>query len=491
LSGIFISYRRNDSQGEAGRLFDDLAQRFDEDTVFMDVAAIEAGRDFRKAIEEGVTKCGVLLVVIGLEWLSVNERGARRLDDPGDFVRIETASALKRDIPVIPVLVRGAKMPTAEQLPEDLKELAFRNCIELSHARWKSDIQLLVEALRRLPGIAVKPTTSTGQAGNLPEKTASFNAGDSPATIDPADMERVSRELAVRIGPIAFVVVKRAVAYCASVEELYLKVAEEIDSREERERFLRHTSVSSTPVPEFVGAGTAISKTAVNKTIISKKQIEPPPRAEHSDVPSKVTPALVRTGKPIGSKYGLIAGGIVVLLVLLILLLWPALHNKPSSQTARASRPEKHAAQVSETKVTPPAAIAAPPAKSDQPKNVETPTSAEAKSAATKNGEPQSEGPRLPQRVRVPPEVSSGLLVREVQPVYPPLARQANIRGMVVLEVDISADGVVQALRMVQGHPMLVPAAIEAVKQWRYKPFMLNDQPTPISTQVSVNFTLK
>ena len=151
MGGIFISYRRSDSQGEAGRLFDDLVQHFGEQTVFMDVAAIEAGRDFRKAIEEGVAKCGVLLVMIGVGWLDAkDERGARRLDDPSDFVRIETASALKRDIPVIPVLVRGAKMPSAEQLPEELKELAYRNCIELTHARWKSDMQLLIEALRRL-----------------------------------------------------------------------------------------------------------------------------------------------------------------------------------------------------------------------------------------------------------------------------------------------------------------------------------------------------
>ena len=118
--GFFVSYRRSDSQGEAGRLFDDLVKHFGEDTVFMDVAAIEAGRDFRKAIEDGVTKCGVLLVMIGPEWLDAkDERGGRRPQDPSDFVRIETASALKRDIPVVPVLVRGAKMPSTEQLPAE------------------------------------------------------------------------------------------------------------------------------------------------------------------------------------------------------------------------------------------------------------------------------------------------------------------------------------------------------------------------------------
>ncbi len=151
MGAIFVSYRRSDSQGEAGRLFDDLVKHFGEHMVFMDVVGIEAGRDFRKAIEESVAQCGALLVVMGPTWLNAkDENGARRLDDPADFVRIETASALRRDIPVIPVLVRAAEMPRAEQLPEVIRELAYRNCIELTHARWRSDIQLLVEALRRL-----------------------------------------------------------------------------------------------------------------------------------------------------------------------------------------------------------------------------------------------------------------------------------------------------------------------------------------------------
>jgi PASTA domain/TIR domain len=149
MRAIFVSYRRDDSEGEAGRLFDDLVAVFGEHSVFMDVAAIEVGRDFRKAIDDSVATCGVLLAVIGKEWTDAkNEAGQRRLDDPSDFVRLETASALRRDIPVVPVLVHGAKMPRPEQLPEDLKELAYRNGVELTHARWNSDLQLLIQALR-------------------------------------------------------------------------------------------------------------------------------------------------------------------------------------------------------------------------------------------------------------------------------------------------------------------------------------------------------
>ncbi|MCK7496707.1 MAG: toll/interleukin-1 receptor domain-containing protein [Comamonadaceae bacterium] len=108
MRAIFISYRREDAEGQAGRLFDDLVIHFGEDAVFMDVAGIEPGRDFRRAIDEQVASCGVLLAVIGKNWCDAqDESGRRRLDDPMDFVRLETASALKRDIPVIPVLVRG------------------------------------------------------------------------------------------------------------------------------------------------------------------------------------------------------------------------------------------------------------------------------------------------------------------------------------------------------------------------------------------------
>ena len=95
-----------------------------------------------------------------------------------------------------------------------------------------------------------------------------------------------------------------------------------------------------------------------------------------------------------------------------------------------------------------------------------------------------------PQRVRVSLGVSQGLLIKKVQPNYPPLARQARIQGTVLLQAEISKDGAIENLRLISGHPMLAPAAIEAVKQWRYKPYMLNGDPVAVETQVQVNFTL-
>jgi periplasmic protein TonB len=95
-----------------------------------------------------------------------------------------------------------------------------------------------------------------------------------------------------------------------------------------------------------------------------------------------------------------------------------------------------------------------------------------------------------PQRVRVSQGVSQGLLVRRVNPTYPPLARQARIQGTVILRAVISKDGSIENLQLVSGHPMLAPAAIEAVKQWRYKPYLLNGEPVEVDTEVQVNFTL-
>jgi TIR domain len=248
-----VNYRRSDSGGEAGRLFDDLTSRFSPESVFMDVSAIEPGRDFRKAIDQSVATCSVLLAMIGQEWLDLRDaQGARRLDDTNDFVRMELVSALRRDIPVIPVLVRGAKMPNAEQLPDDLKELAYRNAVELTHARWKSDVQVLLRALRPYldapDADAAAPQSSAGR--NLPAEAAGEgsvrrqgggiqNVAAIDSKIEAQTMERVSKELAAYIGPISEVVVRRAAKRCSSVEDLYGMAATEIEAEADRAKFLR------------------------------------------------------------------------------------------------------------------------------------------------------------------------------------------------------------------------------------------------------------
>ncbi len=150
MSGsIFISYRRDDSEGEAGRLYDDLIRIFGFEAVFMDVSDIHPGKDFRQAIDDNVAKCAVLLAMIGPGWATIQDAsGTRRLDQPNDFVRLEIASALRRGIDVIPILVHGARMPSAADLPENLQSLAYRNCVELTHTRWNSDVEVLSRTLR-------------------------------------------------------------------------------------------------------------------------------------------------------------------------------------------------------------------------------------------------------------------------------------------------------------------------------------------------------
>lgn len=184
MAGLFLSYRRSDAEGQAGRLYDDLAAHFGQDNVFMDVAGIEAGRDFRRAIDQHVTSCGVLLALIGKDWLSATDNnGRRRLDDPNDFVRLEVAAALKRDIPVVPVLVRGADMPQAADLPPDCADLAYRNAVELTHARWNSDVEVLIKALERHVGNrpAPAPQAATAPAADIGKPASAGSAPAQPA----------------------------------------------------------------------------------------------------------------------------------------------------------------------------------------------------------------------------------------------------------------------------------------------------------------------
>jgi hypothetical protein len=147
---IFINYRRGDDPGAVQALFARLEQSFRPECLFMDVDNIAPGLDFVEVLNEQVGQCDVVISVIGSDWLDArDESGARRLENPKDFVRIEIESALATGKLVIPVLVGHAQMPREDQLPESLKPLARRNAVRLTHERFRSDVQGLVAALQR------------------------------------------------------------------------------------------------------------------------------------------------------------------------------------------------------------------------------------------------------------------------------------------------------------------------------------------------------
>jgi hypothetical protein len=150
MGGIFISYRRQDAPGYAGRLYDSLAAHFGEGVIFMDIGAIQPGQDFAERIDEALNSCDVLLAVIGPQWGTITDAdGSRRLDDPDDFVGLEVHTALARpDVVVIPVLVGGGRMPAREELPENLIGLRRRQALELSEARWRYDVERLIATLQ-------------------------------------------------------------------------------------------------------------------------------------------------------------------------------------------------------------------------------------------------------------------------------------------------------------------------------------------------------
>jgi uncharacterized protein YecT (DUF1311 family) len=135
MAKIAISYRRSDSQDITGRIFDRLAQQYGRDTVFRDIDSIRPGIDFRTQIADALATTDVLLVIVGPRWLGRGEGVASRMDSESDPVRVEVEMALKRDIPVIPVLVSGTKMPEIGELPASLKDFAFRHAVEVDGGR--------------------------------------------------------------------------------------------------------------------------------------------------------------------------------------------------------------------------------------------------------------------------------------------------------------------------------------------------------------------
>jgi hypothetical protein len=148
---IFISYRRDDTRGYAGRLYDRIVREFGRDNVFIDVHALKPGDDFVDAIRAKLEKCHVMLALIGKRWLTAaDDQGRSRLKDGDDYVRLEIETALNRQLLTIPVLLERTPMPRLRDLPQRLRPLARREAIELTDTGWESDVGRLVEHLKRI-----------------------------------------------------------------------------------------------------------------------------------------------------------------------------------------------------------------------------------------------------------------------------------------------------------------------------------------------------
>ena len=180
---IFICYRREDAGYATGRIYDRLVDHFGAERVFMDVEAIALGCDFRSEIDRTIEVCSIVIVVIGDAWLAQVD-GKRRIDDENDYVRIEIESALRRKLPIIPILTRGASHPTKAVLPASLEDLAYRHSISIRHEHFRGDMDCLISQMDKLlrrhenappnpaeakePTTPVKPTQTTESRRAIP-----------------------------------------------------------------------------------------------------------------------------------------------------------------------------------------------------------------------------------------------------------------------------------------------------------------------------------
>ena len=181
MPSIFVSYRRTDAPGHAWRLYDRLVDRFGEASVFKDLDSMKPGEDFVVVIQETVARCDALLAVIGRYWLAAELAGRRRLDDPDDWVRLEIANALKQSIPVIPVLVDGASLPSATDLPQELRALTRRHASELHEKVWRASVDQLIDGLEQgFASASARAPSASRDATAEPRRGRGGRAGDQP-----------------------------------------------------------------------------------------------------------------------------------------------------------------------------------------------------------------------------------------------------------------------------------------------------------------------
>jgi len=169
---LLISYRRSDSDAMAGRIRDNLAAYYGNDAVFIDVDSIPFGTDFREHIKEAFGDHDLLIAVVGQKWLGQRKGGRTRIQDESDPVRVEIEMALQRDMPIVPVLVNGARMPKPTDLPETLKAFSFRNAAEIDSGRdFRQHMDRVIRSVDEILGLKRKAPGKTGRISASPKRT--------------------------------------------------------------------------------------------------------------------------------------------------------------------------------------------------------------------------------------------------------------------------------------------------------------------------------
>jgi hypothetical protein len=204
MAGVFVSYRRDDSQGFAGRLADDLSEILGAESVFRDIE-IPVGSDFTELLHRSIAASDALLVVIGRRWASPAEHGfGRRLFEPTDWVRAEVESAFSQGKQVIPVLVGGASMPTADLLPKSIERLSRLQAAVLTDRRWDSEVKELADRLRALcPALPLAPDRPPKKSGETAPRRPRVRIPDEvphgrPARIGPPSLPATLAREALR-----------------------------------------------------------------------------------------------------------------------------------------------------------------------------------------------------------------------------------------------------------------------------------------------------
>ena len=259
MSGVFISYRRSDSRGSAGRIYDNLSEHLGRDRVFRDLDALEPGAEYAGAIETFVRSCDAVVVVMGNQWLEArDERGQRRIDDPSDLVRREIEAALAQSKLVIPVLVEDAVMPEASDLPGQLAGLAGRNALQISDTRWDYDVGRLVQTIDRVlsPGAPSPSPASAGRSRNDPVGSA---RGSRPVSPAPATGRKYRTIALVALGVVLALVVAVPLLGGGPSDENGATETEQTSETEEEPSETPEPEVTVDPASESAGTEVEIS----------------------------------------------------------------------------------------------------------------------------------------------------------------------------------------------------------------------------------------